>query len=302
MKEVSGNGNGTADYENAIEIQGLTKKYDGFTLDNVSFAVPRGTIMGFVGQNGAGKTTTIKAILNIIRTDGGSVRILGMDHIEKEYEIKEQIAAVFDEIPFQDCFNAVQLNRVFEGLYVNWCSETFFSYLDRFQLPRRKKIRALSKGMKMKLQIATALSHGAKVLIMDEATTGLDPVVRNEILDIFREYLKDDTNSILMSSHITSDLEKIADAVTFIDKGKVYLTGYKDELLERHALLKCSRKEFETVARQDYISARVGEYNVEVMVADREAAHAKYPNIACEKTTLEEIMLFYVNREKGEWS
>ena len=154
----------------------------------------------------------------------------------------------------------------------------------------------------MKLQIATALSHGAKVLIMDEATTGLDPVVRNEILDIFREYLKDDTNSILMSSHITSDLEKIADAVTFIDKGKVYLTGYKDELLERHALLKCSRKEFETVARQDYISARVGEYNVEVMVADREAAHAKYPDIACEKTTLEEIMLFYVNREKGEWS
>lgn len=302
MKEVSGNGNGTADYENAIEIQGLTKKYDGFTLDNVSFAVPRGTIMGFVGQNGAGKTTTIKAILNIIRTDGGSVRILGMDHIEKEYEIKEQIAAVFDEIPFQDCFNAVQLNRVFEGLYVNWSSETFFSYLDRFQLPRRKKIRALSKGMKMKLQIATALSHGAKVLIMDEATTGLDPVVRNEILDIFREYLKDDTNSILMSSHITSDLEKIADAVTFIDKGKVYLTGYKDELLERHALLKCSRKEFETVARQDYISARVGEYNVEVMVADREAAHAKYPDIACEKTTLEEIMLFYVNREKGEWS
>lgn len=302
MKEVSGNGNGTADYENAIEIQGLTKKYDGFTLDNVSFAVPRGTIMGFVGQNGAGKTTTIKAVLNIIRTDGGSVRILGMDHIEKEYEIKEQIAAVFDEIPFQDCFNAVQLNRVFEGLYVNWSSETFFSYLDRFQLPRRKKIRALSKGMKMKLQIATALSHGAKVLIMDEATTGLDPVVRNEILDIFREYLKDDTNSILMSSHITSDLEKIADAVTFIDKGKVYLTGYKDELLERHALLKCSRKEFETVARQDYISARVGEYNVEVMVADREAAHAKYPDIVCEKTTLEEIMLFYVNREKGEWS
>lgn len=302
MKEVSGNGNKTADYENAIEIQGLTKKYDGFTLDNVSFAVPRGTIMGFVGQNGAGKTTTIKAILNIIRTDGGSIRIMGMDHIEKEYEIKEQIAAVFDEIPFQDCFNAVQLNRVFEGLYVNWSSETFFSYLDRFNLPRRKKIRALSKGMKMKLQIATALSHGAKVLIMDEATTGLDPVVRNEILDIFRDYLKDDTNSILMSSYITSDLEKIADAVTFIDKGKVYLTGYKDELLERHALLKCSRKDFETIARQDYISARVGEYSVEVMVADRETAHAKYPDIACEKTTLEEIMLFYVNREKGEWS
>ena len=289
-------------YENALEIQGLTKKYDGFTLDNVSFSVPRGTIMGFVGQNGAGKTTTIKAILNIIKADGGTIKILGKDHIAHEYEIKEQIAAVFDEIPFQDCFNAIQLNRLFEGLYVNWSRETFFDYLDRFNLPRKKKIKALSKGMKMKLQIATALSHGAKLLIMDEATTGLDPIVRSEILDIFRDYLKDETNSILMSSHITSDLEKIADAVTFIDKGKVYLSGYKDELLENHGLLKCSRKDFQSIAREDYISARVGDYGVEVMVADKAGVHAKYPSLICEKTTLEEIMLYYVNREKGEWS
>ena len=285
-------------YENALEIQGLTKKYDGFTLDNVSFSVPRGTIMGFVGQNGAGKTTTIKAILNIIKADGGTIKILGKDHIAHEYEIKEQIAAVFDEIPFQDCFNAIQLNRLFE----NWSRETFFDYLDRFNLPRKKKIKALSKGMKMKLQIATALSHGAKLLIMDEATTGLDPIVRSEILDIFRDYLKDETNSILMSSHITSDLEKIADAVTFIDKGKVYLSGYKDELLENHGLLKCSRKDFQSIAREDYISARVGDYGVEVMVADKAGVHAKYPSLICEKTTLEEIMLYYVNREKGEWS
>lgn len=288
--------------ENAIEISGLTKKYDGFTLDNVSFVVPKGTIMGFVGQNGAGKTTTIKAILNIIGIDSGSIQILGMDHIAREYEIKEQIAAVFDEIPFQDCFNAIQLSRIFAGLYQNWNQETYFSYLDRFCLPRRKKIRALSKGMKMKLQIATALSHGAKVLIMDEATTGLDPIVRSEILDIFRDYLKDEDNSILMSSHITSDLEKIADAVTFIDKGKIYLTGYKDELLENHGLLKCTKAEFQQIDKSDYISARVGEFGIDVMIADRSEVHAKYPNIVCEKTTLEEIMLFYVNREKGEWS
>lgn len=290
------------EYENAIEIRDLVKKYDGFTLDKASFVVPKGTIMGFVGQNGAGKTTTIKALLNIIKTDGGSIKLLGMDLSEHEREIKEQIAAVFDEIPFQDCFNANQLNIMFRGLYESWDEEQYFAYLDRFALPRKKKIKKLSKGMKMKLQIATALSHKAKLLIMDEATTGLDPVVRNEILDIFREYLQDDTNSILMSSHITSDLEKIADAVTFIDKGKVYLTGYKDELLENHGMLRCGREELAGIAREDYISARVSEFGADLLVSDRRKIALKYPGFLLEKTTLEEIMLFYVNREKGAWS
>ena len=220
------------DYENAIEIKDLTKKYDGFTLDSISFAVPKGCIMGFIGQNGAGKTTTIRALLNIIKTDGGTINMLGLNHIKDEYTIKEQIAAVFDEIPFHESFNAHQVNIMFRGLYSNWNEEQFFSYLDRFSLPRKKKIAKFSKGMKMKLQIATALSHGAKLLIMDEATTGLDPVVRNEILDIFREYIQDEDHSVLMSSHITSDLEKIADCVTFIDRGKILLTGFKDEILE----------------------------------------------------------------------
>ena len=156
--------------------------------------------------------------------------------------------------------------------------------------------------MKMKLQIATALSHGAKLLIMDEATTGLDPVVRNEILDIFREYLQDETNSILMSSHITSDLEKIADCVTFIDKGKILLSGVKDEILENHGLIKCRKEELSEIAKEDYISARISDFGAEAMVSDREACHKKYPSLIIEKTTLEEIMLFYVNREKKEWS
>ena len=176
-----------ADYENAIEINGLTKKYDGFTLDGISFNVPKGTIMGFIGQNGAGKTTTIKALLNIIEPDSGSIKMLGLDCYENEYEVKEQLAAVFDEIPFHESMTANSLNIMFSGLYKNWDSDMYFRYLDRFALPRKKKIGKFSKGMKMKLQIATALSHGAKLLIMDEATTGLDPVVRNEILDIFRE-------------------------------------------------------------------------------------------------------------------
>lgn len=291
-----------SDYENAIEISGLTKKYDGFTLDGISFNVAKGSIMGFIGQNGAGKTTTIKALLNIISADSGSIKLLGLDHIKREYEIKEQLAAVFDEMPFHESFTANQINIMFRGLYGGWDEKKFFEYLDRFGLPRKKKISKFSKGMKMKLQIAAALSHGARLMIMDEATTGLDPVVRNEILDIFREYLRDEENSILMSSHITGDLEKIADSVTFIDKGKILLTGYKDEILENHGVIKCGKSDLGSIAPEDYISARISDFGAEIMVSDRAAAKSKYPSLTIDKTTLEEIMLFYVNREKKEWS
>lgn len=289
-------------YENAIEIKGLTKKYDGFTLNDVSFNVPKGTVMGFIGQNGAGKTTTIKALLNIIKADSGSIKMLGLDHIKNEYEIKEQVAAVFDEIPFHDVFNAKQISVMMSGLYANWNPALYEEYLDKFGLPQKKKIKQFSKGMKMKLQIAAALSHGAKLLIMDEATTGLDPVVRNEILDIFREYLQNEENSILMSSHITSDLEKISDGVTFIDKGKILLTGEKDVILEQHGVIKCGKSDFKEIAPEDYISARINDFGADVMVADRAAAAKKYSGAVIEKTTLEEIMLFYVNRVKKEWS
>lgn len=287
---------------NAIEIQGLTKKYDGFTLDNISFNVPKGSIMGFIGQNGAGKTTTIRALLGIIQYDSGTIHMLGMDHKKHEYEIKEQIAAVFDELPFQELFNAKQLSIMMSGIYRDWDKMKFEEYLDRFQLPMRKKCGKFSKGMKMKLQIATALSHNAKLLIMDEATTGLDPVVRNECLDIFREYLQDEERSILMSSHITSDLEKIADSVTFIDKGKLLLTGYKDDILDTHAVMKCSKSDYDAIDKADFISARLSDYGVELMVANKTAAKKKYSGILIEKTTLEEIMLFYVNAGKKEWS
>ena len=289
-------------YENAIEISGLCKCYDGFTLDNISFDVPKGSIMGFIGQNGAGKSTTMKAILNIIKTDGGSIKLLGMDHIKDEAQIKECIAAVFDECPFHDSFKAKQINILFRGLYQNWDEKQFFDYLDRFHLPRKKKIGEFSKGMKMKMQIAAALSHKARLLIMDEPTTGLDPVVRNEILDVFREYLNDENNSILLSSHITSDLDKIADCVTFIDNGKLLLTGYKDEILESHGLMKCSKEDYNEIDTGDIISARINEYSVDIMVSDREKMSKKYSGILIEKTNLEEIMLFYVNRSKKEWS
>ena len=290
------------DYENAIEIKNLTKKYDGFTLDNISFNVPKGSIMGFIGQNGAGKTTTINSLLNILKWDSGEIRLLGKEMPEHEYEVKEEIAAIFDVLPFNDDLSAKQLNRIMRGIWKQWDEETFMSYLERFQLPYKKKFGQFSKGMKMKLQIAAGLSHKAKLLIMDEATTGLDPVVRNEILDIFLEYLQDEDNSILMSSHITSDLEKIADRVTFIDKGKLLLTGIKDEILDNHGLVKVSKKDFKEFEREDYISARVTDFGVDIMVSDRSKTAKKYSGAVIDKTTLEEIMLFYVNRDRAEWN
>ena len=291
-----------AEYENAIEIKKITKKYDGFTLDDLSFNVPKGSIMGFVGQNGAGKSTTINTILNIIKPDDGEIKIFGLDHIKDEIEIKKSISAVFDELPFHEELNAKQLNAVLGNIFPQWSKETFQSYLDKFALPSKKKFAKFSKGMKMKVQIAAALSHNAKLLIMDEATTGLDPVVRNEILDIFLEYLQNEDHSILMSSHITSDLEKIADSVTFIDKGKLLLTGYKDDILAVHGLIKCSKSDYAELDKNDIISARINDYSVEALVNDKEKCLKKYSGAVIDQTTLEEIMLYYVNREKKEWS
>lgn len=289
-------------YENAIEIKNVTKKYDGFTLNNISFQVPKGSIMGFIGQNGAGKTTTINSLLNIIPIDSGEIKIFGKDHAKDELEIKRNIAAIFDMLPFHEQFNARQISIIMRDIFEEWNQDTFFSYLDRFQLPQKKKFAEFSKGMKMKLQIAAALSHNAHLLVMDEATTGLDPVVRNEILDIFLEYLQNEENSILMSSHITSDLEKIADSVTFIDRGKILLSGYKDEILENHGILKCSKNDYKQIDPADFISARLNDFGAEVMVSDKAAAQNKYSGLVLDPATLEDIMLYYVQREKKEWS
>lgn len=289
------------EYENAIEIRDLTVKYDGFTLNKVSFDVAKGSIMGFIGQNGAGKTTTIKALLNIINRDGGSIKMLGLDNIKNELDIKEHISAVFDTIPFQEQLSASNLDRILKDVYKEWSSDTFKAYLDRLALPSRKKISTFSKGMKMKLQIAVALSHNAKLLIMDEATTGLDPVVRNECLDMFLEYLQDESHSILMSSHITTDLEKVADSVTFINKGKLLLTGYKDDVLENHGVIKCKKSDYKEISPEDIISARINDFGAEVMVSDKAMCKKKYSGLTLDNTTLEEIMLYYVNADKKEW-
>ena len=290
------------EYENAIEIKDLTVKYDGFTLDHINFNVAKGSIMGFIGQNGAGKTTTIRTILNIIKANEGSVKVFGLDSVKDEREIKENISAVFDNLPFHDQLNGKSLNTILKNVYKEWDSVKFFEYLDRLALPQRKKFGEFSKGMKMKMQIAAALSHNAKLLIMDEATTGLDPVVRNECLDMFLEFLQDENHSILMSSHITSDLEKVADSVTFINKGKLLLTGYKDEVLEQHGLIKCKKDYYKEIDPTDVISARITDFGATILVSDRQMCANKYSGLALEGATLEEIMLYYVNADKKEWS
>lgn len=289
-------------YENAIVIKGVTKRYDGFMLDNISFEVPKGCIMGFIGQNGAGKTTTIRSLLHITDIDSGEISIFGMDHIKDEAEVKKRIAVVFDELPFHDVFTAKDMAKIFEGMYPEWDNSVFINYIERFGLPMKKKIGKFSKGMKMKLQIACALSHNAELLVMDEATTGLDPVVRDEMLHIFMEYLQNGERSILMSSHITSDLEKIADMVTFIDRGKILLTGFKDEMLENHGILKCDKEYLKNIDSEDIVSIRTNNFGAEVMVHDRENASYKYRDCTIDPASLDDIMLYYVHRDAKEWS
>lgn len=290
------------EYENAIEINNLVKKYDGFTLGEISFAVPTGSIMGFVGQNGSGKSTTIKSILNIIKNDSGEIKIFGLDHIKYEKEIKEKIAVVFDTLPFHESLNGKQINNIMKNMYKEWSEETFYGYLERFHLPVKKKLGEFSKGMKMKFQIATALSHNASLLIMDEATAGLDPVVRSEMLDVFMEFMQDETHSILMSSHITSDLERVADKLTFIHNGKIILSGYKDEILENHGIIQCSLDDIKEIDDEDIISIRTNKYSASIMVKNRRQCEVKYSGALIDNASLDDILLYYVKgMSKREW-
>lgn len=291
------------DYENAIEIHGLCKAYDGFAIKELNLTLPKGSIMGFVGQNGAGKSTTIKSILNIVPPDQGTISILGMDYKKEETSIKDRIAVVFDELPFHQQLNATQLAKILGGLYSQWDSNVFFAYLTRFSLPLKKNFGKFSKGMKMKLQIAAALSHNAELLIMDEATAGLDPVVRSEMLDVFLEYIQNENHSILMSSHITSDLERIADSITFIHDGTLLLTGYKDDILAEHGLMKCSKELAHTLASEDIVSIRYHDFGAEVMVRQPKEWQKIYPDCKIDSTSLDEILLFYVRGlSKKEWT
>ena len=282
--------------KNVIELKNVSKDYGDFKLDNVSFSVPEGSVCGFIGQNGAGKTTTINLILDIIKRDSGEIKVFGENVSEKSAALRENIGVVFDEMGFHEFMTGRDINIMMKNIYKNWDEEAFFDFLKRFSLPAKKPCGKFSRGMRMKLQIAVALSHHAKLLVMDEPTSGLDPIVRNEMINIFREFVLNEDHSILLSSHITGDLEKIADEIVFIDGGKILLSGNKDEILEKHGILKCKKSELPMVSESLIVSFEESSFGAEVLINDRHAAARLYPEMVIEPAPLEQIMIFYVNR------
>ena len=281
---------------NVIEVKNVTKDYGDFKIDNISFAVPEGSVCGFIGQNGAGKTTTIKAILDVINVDAGEIFVFGQDVKIDSARLREDIGVVFDEMGFHEFMTGKDINIMMKNIYKNWDENVFFEYLKNFSLPSKKPCGDFSRGMRMKLQIAVALSHNAKLLIMDEPTSGLDPIVRNEMLQIFREYVIEEDHTILLSSHITGDLEKLADEVVFINGGRIVLAGNKDEILEKHGLLKCKKDELRDISDELIVHTEVETFGVTVLVNDKNACAKLYPQMVIEQASLEDIMLFYVSR------
>ena len=280
--------------KNAIVVRGLCKSYGDFALQNIDLTLPGGAIMGLIGENGAGKTTTLKCILNLIRRDAGEITLLGKDGVKEERAVKEDIGAVLDESLFHDTLTVENVDKIMAKLYRKWDKNLFADYVKKFDLPKNLYLKEFSRGMKMKLSIAAALAHHPKLLILDEATSGLDPVVRDEILDEFLEFIQDESKGILISSHITSDLEKAADYVTYLHKGRVVLQGAKDELLEEYGKLVCAKADLGRVDRSLLAGTREGQFGCEALVRDRRAFRYAYPDLPVDPVTLEEIMVFMV--------
>ncbi|MDD3349250.1 MAG: ABC transporter ATP-binding protein [Eubacteriales bacterium] len=278
----------------ALELKKVSKKYEGFLLDQIDIELPRGCIMGLIGENGAGKSTTIKLILDLISRDNGTIMVLGGDNLENLKAIKENIGVVLDESCFPENLNLWDINRIMKNIYLTWNEKLFWDYTTRFALPSDKKtVKEYSHGMKMKLAIAIALSHDSKLLLLDEATSGLDPVARDEILDVFREFIQDEERSILLSSHITSDLEKICDYITFLHKGKVVFSEQKDDLLEKYGVLKCSAEEFAKIDSSAVKGCRMNEFGVQALV-EKQKMNNSY---VIDRAGLEDIMLYHIKEK-----
>lgn len=284
--------------KNVIEIKNLKKNYAKFQLGEINLNIPSGYIIGLIGENGAGKTTLIKALLNIINIDKGNIKIFDKDNRKEEAIIKEDIGVVLDNMFFPELLTARDINNVMKDIYKNWDMELFYKYLNDFHLADNQKIKTLSKGMRKKLEIATALSHHPKLLILDEPTSGLDPVVRNDILDIFLNFIKDENHTILLSTHITSDLEHIADEIIFMDKGKIILEKTRDELLDNYGILKCPIDKFENIVKDDIVSYKKNKYNYEILIEDRHKIAQKYKDLVVDKITLEELMVIIIKGVK----
>lgn len=276
---------------NAVEVKDLTKKYNGFMLDKINFTLPSGYIMGLVGENGAGKSTTIKLLLGMASKDGGTIKIMGKDLSEVS---KDDIGVVFDECRFHEAFTAKDINTVLKNTFKRWNEKKFFDCLRKFDVPADKKIRNFSRGMKMKISIAAAICHDAKLLLLDEPTAGLDPVVRNEILDIFYDFISDDKHSILISSHIVSDLEKICDYIAFMHKGRMILCEEKDKLLSEYTLANLSEPEFESINEADILGYNKTQFGITAVVKKKSVP--KLINI--QKINLEDLFVYMIRGER----
>lgn len=274
--------------EKAIEIINLNKAYKGFALKNINLSLPKGYIMGFVGANGAGKSTTMGCLLGMIKPDSGSIKIFDKDIKNITSTDKEKIGVVMDGCPFAEVLNIKDIRRIVSSIYRTFDKAKFDSLIGRFSLPENKPVKDFSTGMRAKLNIAVALSHNAQLLVLDEATSGLDPVVRDEILDILQDFVCDENRSILISSHITSDLEKICDYIAFIRNGQIVFVENKDDLKEKYALIHCTKQQFETVDPAAVVGAKYTEYNVTALVLKE----AVKDGFVAEKPSIEDIMLY----------
>lgn len=281
---------------NAIEIKNLCKYYQGFALDNINLTLPSGYILGLIGENGAGKSTTIKLILDIIKCDSGSITVLGRDNKDKFELTKEDVGVVLDEAGFNECLTVNEIGRIMSFTYKNWDSNQFNNLIAKLSVPANKRFSDLSRGMKMKLCIATAMSHNAKLLILDEATNGLDPVVRDEITDLFLEFTRDENHSILISSHIVSDLEKICDYIAFLHNGRLMLCEEKDELKYNYALINCTNKQLSELNPNAVIGKRSTQYGVSAVVKKDEIPRG----FEALPVTIEELFVSMVRNPKED--
>ncbi|MGL4741253.1 MAG: ABC transporter ATP-binding protein [Sarcina sp.] len=284
--------------ECAVKVKNLNKSYDDFSIKNINFNIEKGTIMGFIGKNGAGKTTTIKTILNVIEKNSGYVELFGKEFIANEISIKEDIAVVFSEGGFFEKLTIKKARLIMKSIYKNWSDNIFYKYLEKLNLEENKKINKLSTGMKKKLNIVLAMSHNPKLLILDEPTAGLDPIAREEFLDLFLEFMEDESHSIIISSHITTDLEKIADNITFIDEGEIIFSKNKDNIIYFMGIAKCTEEDFQKIKCDDYLFYRKNVYSYELLIENKIVFNEKYKNIIVDNATIDEIMMFYIKGKK----
>lgn len=279
--------------ENAIEIKNLSKSYEDFCLNNIILNIPKGSIVGLIGENGAGKSTLISSLLGIIKSSYEELKIFGMDFKTDEIQIKKDIAVIFDTTHYDDEFTPKFIGQILSKVYSNWDQATYLKYIHQFNLPMKKKIKKFSRGMKMKLEFAIAFSHDAKLLILDEATSGLDPIIRDEILSIIREYTEDENHTVLMSSHITSDLDKISDYIAYIHEGELLFMKPYDELREEYGVLHVGKELLDSLNREDIIGHTKGAYSYTILVKNRLAIQSVFKDLEIMRPTVEEIMLFY---------